>query len=90
MEENRTDKSSLNETPRAERLHIGFYGRMNSGKSSLINAFAGQEISIVSDVAGTTTDPVMKSMEIHGLAPAYWWIRRDMTMTGRWAASGWS
>lgn len=67
MEKNRADKSSLNETPRAERLHIGFYGRMNSGKSSLINAFVGQEISIVSDVAGTTTDPVMKSMEIHGL-----------------------
>jgi [FeFe] hydrogenase H-cluster maturation GTPase HydF len=58
---------TLNETPRANRLHIGFYGRCNSGKSSLINAFANQKISIVSEVAGTTTDPVYKSMEIHGL-----------------------
>lgn len=63
----REGKTSLNETPRSERLHIGFYGKMNSGKSSLINAFAGQEISIVSDVAGTTTDLVLKSMELHGL-----------------------
>ena len=59
--------ASLNETPSAERVHIGFFGRMNSGKSSLMNALAGQEISIVSDVAGTTTDPVSKSMEIHGI-----------------------
>ncbi len=56
--------SSLNETPRANRLHIGFFGKRNSGKSSLINAFAKQEISIVSDTPGTTTDPVYKSMEI--------------------------
>ncbi|MCD7773233.1 MAG: 50S ribosome-binding GTPase, partial [Ruminococcus sp.] len=54
--------SGLNETPRANRLHIGFFGKRNSGKSSLINAFAKQDISIVSDVAGTTTDPVYKSM----------------------------
>jgi len=60
---------SLNETPRANRLHIGFFGKRNSGKSSLINAFTGQGISIVSDVAGTTTDPVYKSMEIHGIGP---------------------
>lgn len=59
----------LNQTPRANRLHIGFYGRRNSGKSSLINAFTGQEISIVSDVPGTTTDPVYKAMEIKGLGP---------------------
>lgn len=58
---------TLNETPSANRLHIGFYGKRNSGKSSLINAFTGQEVSIVSDVAGTTTDPVNKAMEIHGL-----------------------
>ncbi len=58
---------TLNETPRADRLHIGFFGKRNSGKSTLINAFAKQEISIVSDVAGTTTDPVFKSMEIAGL-----------------------
>lgn len=58
---------TLNETPSADRIHIGFYGRTNSGKSSLMNAFVGQNISIVSDQAGTTTDPVNKAMEIHGL-----------------------
>lgn len=58
---------TLNETPRADRLHIGFFGKRNSGKSTLINAFTKQQISIVSDVAGTTTDPVFKSMEIAGL-----------------------
>lgn len=60
-------KSTRNETPRSDRLHIGFFGKMNSGKSALVNAIANQEISIVSDVAGTTTDLVLKSMEIHGL-----------------------
>lgn len=59
--------STLNDTPSANRLHIGFYGKRNSGKSSLINAFTGQEVSIVSEVAGTTTDPVNKAMEIHGI-----------------------
>ena len=49
--------------------HIGIFGRRNNGKSSLINAMAGQEIAIVSDFAGTTTDPVKKSMEIAGLGP---------------------
>lgn len=58
---------ALQETPSAGRIHIGFYGRRNSGKSSLINAFAGQEVSIVSQEPGTTTDPVNKPMEIHGL-----------------------
>ncbi|MBQ5399377.1 MAG: [Ruminococcus sp.] len=59
--------TTLNDTPSANRLHIGFYGKRNAGKSSLINAFAGHEVSIVSEVAGTTTDPVNKAMEIHGL-----------------------
>ncbi len=59
--------STLNDTPSANRLHIGFFGKRNSGKSSLMNAFTGQEVSIVSDVAGTTTDVVKKAMEIHGL-----------------------
>lgn len=59
--------TTLNDTPSANRLHIGFFGKRNSGKSSLINAFTGQEVSIVSDVAGTTTDVVSKPMEIHGL-----------------------
>ena len=60
---------SLNETPSANRIHIGFYGKRNSGKSSLINAFTGQQVAIVSDVAGTTTDPVYKPMEVHGIGP---------------------
>ena len=58
---------SLNQTPSANRTHIGFFGRMNAGKSSLINAFAGQSVSIVSDTPGTTTDVVHKAMEIHGI-----------------------
>lgn len=58
---------TLNETPNANRLHIGFFGKRNSGKSSLINAVSGQQITIVSDVAGTTTDPVYKAMEINGI-----------------------
>ena len=61
--------AGLNETPRAERLHIGIYGRRNNGKSSLINAITDQNISLVSDFAGTTTDPVYKSMELHGIGP---------------------
>lgn len=60
---------SLNETPRSTRLHIGLFGRRNVGKSSLINAITGHDVAIVSAVAGTTTDPVYKSMEIHGLGP---------------------
>lgn len=61
--------TTLNDTPSADRTHIAFFGRMNSGKSSLLNALAGQEISIVSPVSGTTTDPVKKPMEIHGIGP---------------------
>jgi len=60
---------SLNATPVASRTHIGFFGRMNAGKSSLINALAGQGVSIVSEQAGTTTDVVKKTMEIHGIGP---------------------
>lgn len=60
---------SLTNTPSANRLHIGVFGRRNSGKSSFINALTGQDIALVSDVAGTTTDPVYKAMEIHGLGP---------------------
>ena len=60
---------SLAETPRANRLHIGIFGKRNSGKSSLINAITGQETALVSDVAGTTADPVFKSMEVHGIGP---------------------
>ena len=60
---------SLNATPSANRLHIGIFGKVNSGKSSFINAFTGQDVSIVSDVAGTTTDVVTKVMEISPLGP---------------------
>lgn len=60
---------SLNETPRSNRLHIGIFGRRNSGKSSLINAITGHDTAIVSDHAGTTADPVYKSMEIHPIGP---------------------
>ena len=54
----------LNEVPFGERVHIGFFGRTNVGKSSILNAIIGQELSVVSDIKGTTTDPVKKSMEI--------------------------
>ena len=60
---------SLNTTPSAERIHIGIFGRRNAGKSSLINAVTGQNLAIVSDVAGTTTDPVYKAMELLPLGP---------------------
>lgn len=61
--------SSLNETPAANRIRIAFFGLRNAGKSTLVNAFTGQPIAIVSDVAGTTTDPVSKAMEILPLGP---------------------
>lgn len=60
---------SINETPSGERLHIGIFGRRNAGKSSLINAITGQYLAIVSDVKGTTTDPVKKAMELLPLGP---------------------
>ena len=60
---------SLNETVSAERLHIGFFGRRNAGKSSLVNAVTGQELAVVSPVKGTTTDPVKKAMELLPLGP---------------------
>lgn len=59
----------LNDTPTGERLHIGFFGRRNAGKSSVVNAVTGQEMSVVSDVKGTTTDPVTKSMELLPMGP---------------------
>ena len=61
--------SGMNQTPAGERVHIAFFGRRNAGKSSLVNAFTGQEIAIVSDVKGTTTDPVSKAMELLPLGP---------------------
>lgn len=55
---------SLNNTPSSERIHIGIFGKRNAGKSSIINALTGQDLSIVSDIRGTTTDPVLKAMEL--------------------------
>ena len=60
---------SLNETPSGERTHIGFFGARNAGKSSLVNKITGQDLSVVSDVKGTTTDPVKKAMELLPLGP---------------------
>ena len=59
----------LNDTPRADRLHIGLFGKRNSGKSSLINALPGQKLALVSDTPGTTADPVFKAMELHPIGP---------------------
>lgn len=59
----------LNDTPSANRVHIGFFGRRNAGKSSVVNAVTGQELAVVSDVKGTTTDPVYKTMELLPLGP---------------------
>ena len=60
---------SLTNTPSGNRLHIGIFGKRNSGKSSLLNAITGQEIALVSEVKGTTTDPVSKAIEIHPIGP---------------------
>ena len=67
--QNGSEKMGLNDTPKGERLHIAFFGKRNAGKSSLVNALTGQELSIVSDVKGTTTDPVYKAMELLPLGP---------------------
>lgn len=60
---------SMNDTPSANRVHIGFFGRRNAGKSSLVNAFTGQKMSVVSDFGGTTTDTVKKAMELLPMGP---------------------
>ncbi|QEK18873.1 tRNA modification GTPase MnmE [[Clostridium] hylemonae DSM 15053] len=60
---------SLNSTPSSERIHIGIFGKRNAGKSSVINALTGQDLAIVSDIKGTTTDPVLKAMELLPLGP---------------------
>ena len=60
---------SLLDTPRANRLHIGVYGKRNTGKSSLVNAITGQSVAVVSEFAGTTTDPVYKAMELYPIGP---------------------
>ena len=59
----------MNETPSADRVHIGFFGRRNAGKSSIVNKVTGQELAVVSDIKGTTTDPVSKAMELLPMGP---------------------
>ena len=59
----------LNQTPSSDRVHIGFFGRRNAGKSSVVNAVTGQELAVVSDVKGTTTDPLQKAMELLPMGP---------------------
>ena len=61
--------AGMNQTPSGERTHIGFFGRRNAGKSSIVNAVTGQDLAVVSDVRGTTTDPVSKAMELLPLGP---------------------
>ena len=63
--------NNLNQTASADRIHIGFFGLRNAGKSSLVNAVTGQSLSVVSDVAGTTTDPVKKAMAVVALLKEY-------------------
>lgn len=62
-------KMGMNQTPSADRIHIGFFGRRNAGKSSVVNAVTGQELAVVSEVKGTTTDPVQKAMELLPMGP---------------------
>ena len=59
----------MNQTPASERIHISFFGKRNAGKSSVINAVTGQDLAIVSNIKGTTTDPVYKTMELLPLGP---------------------
>ena len=59
----------MNQTPVSERVHIGFFGKRNAGKSSVMNAVTGQDLAVVSDVKGTTTDPGYKTMELLPLGP---------------------
>jgi predicted GTPase len=81
--------ATLQDIPSGERIHIGFFGRRNSGKSALANAFAGQEISIVSDQAGTTTDPVKKPMEICGLGACVLIDTAVLMTEGHWEKVVW-
>lgn len=69
IRESEENTMGLNDTPSGERVHIGFFGRRNAGKSSLVNAVTGQEMAVVSDVKGTTTDPVRKAMELLPIGP---------------------
>ncbi|MBQ9283852.1 MAG: [Acidaminococcaceae bacterium] len=78
--------SNLNSTPAGERIHIGLFGRRNAGKSSLINALTGQQLAVVADVPGTTTDPVLKAMELLPLGPVLIMDTAGMDDTGELGA----
>lgn len=77
----------MNDTPSGERVHIGFFGKRNAGKSSLLNAVTGQELAVVSDVGGTTTDPVYKAMELLPLGPVMLIDTPGFDDEGGWASS---
>ena len=77
---------SLNSTPSANRIHIGIFGKRNCGKSSLINALTGQNLSIVSDTKGTTTDPVLKAMELLPISLLYLSTLQDLMMKANWGS----
>ncbi|MFR5092297.1 MAG: GTPase [Adlercreutzia equolifaciens] len=76
---------SLNDTPSGERAHIVFFGVRNAGKSCLVNALTSQTVSVVSDVAGTTTDPVRKAMELAPAGPCSSSTPRASTTPATWA-----
>ena len=73
----------MNATPAANRFTIGLFGRRNAGKSSLINALTGQNIAVTSEIAGTTTDPVYKAMELLPLGPVVWIDTAGLDDTGK-------
>ena len=79
----------MNDTPVANRVHIGFFGRRNVGKSSVVNRVTGQNLSIVSDTLGTTTDPVRKTMELLPLGPVLIIDTPGYDDEGSWGSSGW-
>ena len=81
--------TTLQETPSGNRLHIGIFGKTNSGKSAFINAFSGQSVSIVADVKGTTTDPVYKAMEIAPLGPCVLIDTAGFDDEGNWEPCVW-
>lgn len=77
----------MNDTPSGERIHIGFFGKRNAGKSSLLNAVTGQELAVVSETEGTTTDPVYKAMELLPLGPVMLIDTPGFDDEGRWGNS---
>ena len=72
-----TDGDDMQKTPKGMRLHIGIFGKRNVGKSSILNCLTGQSVSIVSDHAGTTTDPVEKPMELLPVGPVVFMTLRE-------------